>query len=168
MSLFEESRKGGTDKYEKLTLESLKDAIDTIFTRRVSAKPRQYIMYTGETGMWRFNWILLYGDCIVNYNHIKIFSKVKGTYLSLFSKKGNYKLFVQGSTFKIYRGTKLLKTFTNIVNIWNNNSGNMTDAPLKIKEVNDYINSLEPLHIEEQRIINDKLFDEKMINLLNQ
>lgn len=168
MGIFKRIENSEPIQYEKLTLKKLKEIVDTVFNQKASTKPRQYIMYTGENGMWRFNWTLLYGDCIVKYNHIKNFNKVKGTYLSLFSKKGNYKLFVQDSTFKVYHGTKLLKTFTDVVNIWNANSGDMKDAPLKIKEVNDYINSLEPLHIEEQRIIDDKLFDEKMINLLNQ
>ena len=161
MGLYKSIENSEPIQREKFTLEKLKEIVNTVFNQRQPVKPRQYVMYTGEAGLWRFNWGLLYGDCIVKYNHIATFKKVKGTYLSLFSKKGNYKLFVSGSTFKVYHGTKLLKTFTDVVNIWNSNSGNMADAPLKIKEVNNYIDSLEPLHIEEQRIIDDKLFDEK-------
>lgn len=136
-----------------LTVEKLQDILHEVFYKKYAKKQRTCILYTSYLGKWTFEWIMIYGDAINQVGYIKTFKRMKGTYITLFEKRSSYRLYVDGTTFKFYKGTKLIKTFTDVVNQWNA-IGDMNDAdvPLKIKEVNAFIDSLYQRNKEEREL----------------
>jgi len=115
------------------------------FTNRIRPNERHFKFFTGEWGMWKFNWVLMYGEAIEKASHIKQGKHMKGTYISLFQKRSNYKLLVEGTTFRFFKGTKQIQVFYDVTNEWNISKGkDITDpdVPLKIQSVNMYIDKL--------------------------
>lgn len=133
-----------------LTIDKLQSILEDIFYKESIKRIK---LYTSYLSMWTFNWILTYGDAINQIGYIKTFKRMKGTYITLFEKRSSYRLYVDGTTFKFYKGTKLIKTFTNVVNQWNAiGDMNDTNVPLKIKEVNTFIDSLYQRNKEEREL----------------
>lgn len=99
-----------TIKTSTITREMIEEAF-----RQVYIPPeRQMRMYTGEAGMFMFNWAITFGDTIEVKNFKGSFKRIKGMYFSLFTKHGKYKLYVLGKTFTVYEGTKVIKVFTDV------------------------------------------------------
>lgn len=132
--------------YKKLTKENIREVIRNIFSKPYVH--RQTVMYTGELGMWNFNWVLLYGDMLQCKYYVNSLNKIKSfKYFSLFNKSGIYKLKVTGTKFEFFRGTILINTIDDVVNQWAVNSGDMYSEinKGKINKVNKYIKKLEKL-----------------------
>lgn len=129
-------------KYEELTVELLEETLESLFNR--PTKPQRVMtMFTGRQGMLNFDWNLTYGDTI-NCRHFKTkFKYGTGSYISLFKKGGKYKLRITGSTFKFYKGTRLIKTFLDIrsehfLEMKQDHMQTVTN----MKKINNYINTL--------------------------
>ena len=132
--------------YKKLTREDLQEAVRYVFHK--PSIPRQIVMYTGEVGMWSFNWMITYGDTLKCKYFSHSFSKLKSFYyFSLFDKSGIYKLKVTGTKFEFFKGTILINTINDVVNQWTVNSGDMYSELTKgkINKVNKYIKKLKRL-----------------------
>ena len=132
--------------YKSLKREDLRSTIHKIFSK--PSVPRQIVMYTGEIGMWNFNWMITYGDMLQCKYYISSFNKIKSfKYFSLFNKSGIYKLKVTGTKFEFFKGTVLINTIDDVVNQWTVNSGDMYSEITKgkINKVNKYIKKLNKL-----------------------
>lgn len=125
----------------KITKESIEKAFNKIYTPL-----RKIVMYTGEAGMFNFQWALTFGEDIKIKNYKQKFKRIKGTYFSLFTKQGKYKLYVLGKTFTVYEGTKVIKVFSDVQS---SHLMNFTvfDKPEihkeKMIEINNYLKKLE-------------------------
>lgn len=140
--------------YEKnITYKDIEDALNEISGGTVKTIRRSITLITGELGMWRFEFTMKYGGCLNTWFHLKNAKYMKGQYISLFAKRSNFKLYIEGNTFKFYYGTKLLKTFYDIVNEWNvSRQISLTDPVVgqRIQMINDYIDDvLLPLYEDE-------------------
>lgn len=148
--------------YQTITLDHIKKAVDHVFKGAQTSNPcRQIKMYTGFLGMWRFNWVLIYGDTIKCDYHIKDLKK--GIYFSLFKKSSNFKLLVKNTKFTFYKGTEVLFIIDDVINQWEPiGDMNSPKVTLRIDLVNKYIKGLKFAHDADQREIDLKIKEEKI------
>jgi hypothetical protein len=129
-----------------LTEEKIEQTIESVFLKARRPGARVMTMYTGEAGMFNFQWTLTFGNTLDVKNYRVNFKRIQGTYFSLFTKHGRYKLSVIGKTFTVYEGTKVIKIFTDVESLELQNFG-VFDKPQvhidKMKIINNYLKTLE-------------------------
>ena len=124
-----------------------KKLIGSFLTDIMSAsrsKERRIMFYTGEKGLRAFDFTVKYGGTI-NASHFTQESKyLKGYYISLFKKHGNYKVHIVGRTFTFYKGTKVIKVISNVQNGFDLSTYDMNSDQVRagINRVNAYIKTL--------------------------
>lgn len=147
---------------KNITLNHIKEAVEQVFKTKPLENPcRQIKMYTGERGMWDFDWILKYGDTIKCHKYIK--NLKVGVYISLFKKSGNFKVLVKNTKFIFYKGTEVINVIDDVINQWEIiGDMNSQKVPLRIDLVNKYIDGLKFAHDAEQKEIDLKIKEDKI------
>jgi len=129
-----------------VTEKDFQEAMNLTFLKSRRPSSRIITMFTGEAGMFMFNWAVTFGENIKVKNYKQEFKRTKGMYFSLFTKQGKYKLYVLGTTFTVYEGTKVIKVFTDV------QSSNLMDFRVfdkpqihkeKMIKINNYLKNLE-------------------------
>ena len=107
-------------------------------------KERGIMFYTGERGLRAFDFTVKYGGTIKAPHFIQESKYLKGYYISLFKKHGNYKVHIVGRTFTFYKGTEVIRVISNVQNGFDLSTYDMTSdqARAGINKVNAYIKTL--------------------------
>ena len=107
-------------------------------------KERRIMLYTGEKGFRAFDFTVKYGGTIKATHFIQESKYLKGCYISLFKKHGNYKVHIVGRTFTFYKGTEVIKVISDVQNGFDLSTYDMTSdqARAGINRVNAYIKTL--------------------------
>ena len=107
-------------------------------------KERGIMLYTGEKGLRVFDFTVKYGGTIKATHFIQESKYLKGYYISLFKKHGNYKVHIVGRTFTFYKGTEVIKVISEVQNGFDLSTYDMTSDKAKagIARVNAYIKTL--------------------------
>lgn len=107
-------------------------------------KERRVMFYTGERGLRAFDFTIKYGGTILALHFTQESKYLKGYYISLFKKHGNYKVHVVGRTFTFYKGTEIIKVISDVQNGFDLSTYDMTSdqARAGINRVNAYIKTL--------------------------
>lgn len=155
----------------KINREDITNYLEGIFNLNIRPFERKIKLCTGENGMWVFDFTIKYGGTLRCTFIVTAFKKMKkGTYISLFTKRSNFKLYILGDTFKFYHGTKLLKTIHDVTTEWNKANSTGIDDPniqKKIDMVNNYINDvLTPLYEKENTEMKANTAIDKQLNLI--
>ena len=107
-------------------------------------KERRIMFYTGERGLRAFDFTVKYGGTIKATHFTQESKYLKGYYISLFKKHGNYKVHIVGRTFTFYKGTEVIRVISNVQNGFDLSTYDMTSdqARAGINKVNAYIKTL--------------------------
>ena len=107
-------------------------------------KERRIMFFTGERGLRAFDFTVKYGGTIKATHFIQESKYLKGYYISLFKKHGNYKVHIVGRTFTFYKGTEVIKVISDVQNGFDLSTYDMTSDKAKagINKVNAYIKTL--------------------------
>lgn len=107
-------------------------------------KERRIMFYTGERGLRAFDFTVKYGGTIDAPHFTQESKYLKGYYISLFKKHGNYKVHIVGRTFTFYKGTEVIRVISDVQNGFDLSTYDMTSdqARAGINKVNAYIKTL--------------------------
>ena len=108
------------------------------------SKERSIMFYTGERGLRAFDFTVKYGGTILATHFTQESKYLKGYYISLFKKHGNYKVHIVGRTFTFYKGTEVIRVISDVQNGFDLSTYDMTSdqARAGINKVNAYIKTL--------------------------
>lgn len=128
----------------KITAKVLENFLTDIFSKTNNPKERRIIFYTGEKGIRIFDFTVKYGGTIDAPHFTQESKYLKGYYISLFKKHGNYKVHVVGSTFTFYKGTEIIKVISDVQNGFDLSTYDMSSNQVRagINRVNAYIKTL--------------------------
>lgn len=124
-----------------------KELLSSFLTDIIGAsKPRErkIIFYTGGIGLKLFDFTIKYGGTIEAPHFTQQSKYLKGYYISLFKKHGNYKVHVVGRTFTFYKGTEIIRVISDVQNGFDLHTYDMNSNQVKagINRVNAYIKTL--------------------------
>lgn len=127
-----------------ITAETIRKLLDDNMSKFRRPGNRKIILYTGENGYRTFNYIMLFGDDIHVYHVTHNFNRINTRYISLFKKSGLYKMKIIDDVIEVYKGTEMIKRFSDCRHIWNFNDtkSDIDKAKLTITAVNKYLKTL--------------------------